>query len=185
MIFSIGEELCSGLRNSKPVWPSLTLWPSTFSRLSTTLYISLPNWPPMLTWSSWLLLDGIVSILEGVHNCLFSLTIPAAVLRYHEAGMKARILTRNKGNPRWPPMSWCPPSEILASSLKCDGQKVGGQCQQLTMKIPPLSIRSSFGEYIRVIGNGVYLADENRSYVCDAVHTRPCTCGMQRNEYGS
>jgi histidine ammonia-lyase len=52
---------------------------STFSTFSITFRHFVAAFAPMLTWSSWLLEEEIESTEAGVHNCLFSLTNPAAV----------------------------------------------------------------------------------------------------------
>ena len=44
---------------------------NNFSMFSITLKHLVAAFAPMLTWSSCPLLDTILSILAGVHNCLF------------------------------------------------------------------------------------------------------------------
>ena len=45
------------------------------STFSATLTVFVAAFPPMLTWSSCSLEEGIESTEQGVHNCLFLLTI--------------------------------------------------------------------------------------------------------------
>ena len=166
MIFSIGEELCSGLRNPKPVWPSSSM-ASTFKIIHHPLHF-VAGIGPMLTWSSWLLLDGIVSILEGVHNCLFSLTIPAAVYcGYHEAGMKARSFYQEQRQPA------LAADELVCPPFRNTGEFALMRWPESRRSMPAADHENSPAEYQVFFGNifglsvtyGVYLADE-KQIVC-------------------
>jgi hypothetical protein len=76
--FSMGSELLAGLLKSSACAALNNSMASTFSTLLITRKHFVAALAPMLTWSSWLLDDEILSTEAGVQSCLFSLTMPAA-----------------------------------------------------------------------------------------------------------
>ncbi len=119
IISSSTADVFNGLRNSNACTAVNNSIANTFSTLSTTLLHLVAALAPILTWSSWLLLLGMVSTDDGVQSCLFSLTIPAAVYwGIIKPEFSPGLETKNAGKPLCPLISWYVLlSEMLASSL--------------------------------------------------------------------
>jgi hypothetical protein len=95
---STKAELFNGLLKSRACAAVINSIASTFSTLLITRKHLVAAFAPMLTWSSWLLLEEMLSTLEGVHYCLFSLTIPASVYwGIMNPLFKPASFTRNNG----------------------------------------------------------------------------------------
>ena len=115
---------------------------STFSITFTVLVAALP---PMLTWSSCSLDDGIESTEHGEHNCLFLLTIAAAAYcGIMKPEFKPELATRNSGVLRSPAIKrYTRLSEILPNSAIAMLKKSNTSARGSPWKLPPEMIKSS------------------------------------------
>ena len=118
-------EVCEGLLNSRACAALNNSIASTCRTLFTTEKHLSAELAPMLTWSSWACEESMESTQQGVHNCLFRLTMEAAVYcGIMNPLLRPGLATRNGGNPLFPRTSWLIlRSDMLPSSATAIARK--------------------------------------------------------------
>ena len=155
--------------------------------LSTTFLHLVAPLAPILTWSSWPLLDSIESTLDGVAYCLFWLTMLAAVYwGIIKPLFNPGLETKKGGKCLCPETNWYVlRSEIFPNSAIAMAKKSSVNANGWPWKLPP-EIIWSFST--KILGLSVTeLISVKNVFVTNLIvsFVAPWTCGTQRNEYGS